>query len=174
MEKTICDGRSWCGLGSWFGGVALEGFHVWGLLVEVAAHLFLICHGQATPSLISYAYSFTCAPIFLSFLILQSFVPLVLGLFLFLFFGENVELFDFMGFFFLCVFVSQEKFWVYGFAGDWVGYCFMGLFLGFIFCFFGFDGDWAWLLDLDLGFARDWFSCFLDLGRTWRKFHVSI
>ena len=42
---------------------------------------------------------------------------------------------------------------------------FMGLFLGFIFCFFGF-GDWVWLLDLDLGFARDWFGCFLDLGRT--------
>ena len=32
---------------------------------------------------------------------------------------------------------------------------FMGLFLGFIFCFSGFDGDWVWLLDLDLGFARD-------------------
>ena len=46
----------------------------------------------------------------------------------------------------------------------------MGLFLGFIFCFSGFDGDWVWLLDLDLdldlGFARDWFGCFLDLGRT--------
>ena len=47
---------------------------------------------------------------------------------------------------------------------------FMGLFLRFIFCFSGFDGDWVWLLDLDLdldlGFARDWFGCFLDLGRT--------
>ena len=43
---------------------------------------------------------------------------------------------------------------------------FMGLFLGFIFCFSRFDGDWVWLLDLDLGFARDWFGCFLDLGRT--------
>ena len=32
---------------------------------------------------------------------------------------------------------------------------FMGLFLGFIFCFSGFDGDWVWLLDLDLGFVRD-------------------
>ena len=32
---------------------------------------------------------------------------------------------------------------------------FMGLFHGFIFCFSGFDGDWVWLLDLDLGFARD-------------------
>ena len=44
----------------------------------------------------------------------------------------------------------------------------MGLFLGFIFCFSGFDGDWVWLLDLDLDlrFAKDWFGCFLDLGRT--------
>ena len=31
---------------------------------------------------------------------------------------------------------------------------FMGLFLGFIFCFF-FDLMEIWLLDLDLGFARD-------------------
>ena len=49
----------------------------------------------------------------------------------------------------------------------WV--CFSGLFmvwfLGFIFCFSG-VGDWIWLLDLDLGFARDWFDCFLDLGKT--------
>ena len=30
---------------------------------------------------------------------------------------------------------------------------FMGLFLGFIFYFSGFDGDWVWLLDLDLGFC---------------------
>ena len=43
---------------------------------------------------------------------------------------------------------------------------FMSLFLGFIFCFSRFDGDWVWLLDLDLGFARDWFGCFLDLGKT--------
>jgi len=50
-----------------------------------------------------------------------------------------------------CVFVSQEKFWVYRFAGDWVGYCFMGLFirftydlvwfLSFISCFSVFGGD---------------------------------
>ena len=32
---------------------------------------------------------------------------------------------------------------------------FMGLFLGFIFCFFGFDGGWVWLLELDLGFVRN-------------------
>ena len=43
---------------------------------------------------------------------------------------------------------------------------FMSLFLGFIFCFSSFNGDWVWLLDLDLGFARDWFGCFLDLGKT--------
>ena len=34
----------------------------------------------------------------------------------FCFSGGNVELFVFMGFF--CVFVSKEKFWVYGFARD--------------------------------------------------------
>ena len=51
---------------------------------------------------------------------------------------------------------------------------FMGLFLGFIFCFSRFDEDLVWLLDLDLGFAGDWFGCFLDLGRTRRKFAVSI
>ena len=37
---------------------------------------------------------------------------------------------------------------------------FMGLFLGFIFCFYGFDEDLVWLLDLDLGFTGDWFGCF--------------
>ena len=76
-------------------------------------------------------------------------------------------------FFFLCLFSKKNS----GFMGLLeiaLVIVFMGLFLGFIFCFSGFDGDWAWLLDLDLGFARDWFSCFLDLGRTWRKFHVSI
>ena len=149
MEKTICDGRSWCGLGSWFGGVALEGFHVWGLLVEVVAHLFLICHGQATPSLISYAYSFTCAPIFLSFLILQSFVPLVLGLFLFLCFGENVELVEFMGFFFfLCVCFPRKilGLWICWRLG-WL------LFYGFIsWVYFLFFWIW-WRLGLVTGFG---------------------
>ena len=48
----------------------------------------------------------------------------------------------------------------------WLVTVFMGLFLGFIFCFSGFDGDWVWLLDFHLGFARDWFGCFLNLGRT--------
>ena len=62
---------------------------------------------------------------------LQNFVPLVLGLFCFLFFGENVELFDFMGFF--CVFVSQGNFWVYGLLELGLVSVFMGLFLGFIY-----------------------------------------
>ena len=99
---------------------------------------------------------------------LQNFVPLILGLFLFLFFGENVELFDFMGF--LCV-CFPRKF--LGLLEIGLVTVFMGLFLGFIFCFF-LDLMEIWLLDLDLGFARDWFGCFLDLGRTWRKFPVSI
>ena len=50
----------------------------------------------------------------------------------------------------------------------WV-YLWFGLFSWIIFCFFGFDGDWIWLLDLDLGFVRDWFGFWvylLDLGRT--------
>ena len=111
---------------------------------------------------------------------LQNFVPLVLGLFLFLFFGENVELFDFMGFLCVCFPIKFLGLWV---ARDWVGYCVYGFvsrvylwfgFLDLFFCFSGFDGDWIWLLDLDLGFARDWFGCFLDLGRTWRIFLISI
>ena len=69
---------------------------------------------------------------------------------------------------FLSFFVSLFPKKNYGFMGllD-IGLVavFMGLFLGFIFYFSGFDGDWVWLLDLDLGFARDWFGCFLDLGR---------
>ena len=35
----------------------------------------------------------------------------------FCFFGENVKLFVFMGFF-VCFFFSEEKYWVYGFARD--------------------------------------------------------
>ena len=83
-----------------------------------------------------------------------------------------MELFDFMGF--LCV-CFQRKFLGLWVAGDWVGDCVYGFvswvylwfgFLDLFFVFSGFDGDWIWLLDLDLGFARDWFGCFLDLGRT--------
>ena len=48
----------------------------------------------------------------------------------------------------------------------WV--CFSGLFmvwfLGFIFCFSG-DGDWIWLLDLDLGFAK----IGLVVSWTWKE-----
>ena len=98
------------------GRVALEGFHVGGSLAaggrgaQLHPSLFLICHGRATPSLISSTYSFTCGLIFLSFFILQgthgftSNVPplaLVLSLWFFFFFGENVELLVFLGF--LCV-----------------------------------------------------------------------
>ena len=39
--------------------------------MEVATHLFPICHGRATLSLISSAYGFACGSIFLSFFILQ-------------------------------------------------------------------------------------------------------
>ena len=35
---------------------------------------------------------------------------------------------------------------------------FMGLFLGFIFCFSGFDGDWVWLL-LEFGKNMKKISC---------------
>ena len=78
---------------------------------------------------------------------------LLFWVFFVFFFSRGCGVFLFYGFF-LCV-CSQ------------IGLVtvFMGLFLGFIFCFSGF-GDWVWLLDLDLGFARDWFGCFLDLGRT--------
>ena len=70
---------------------------------------------------------------------LQNFVPLVLGFLFFL--GENVELFDFMGFLCVCFPRKFLGLWV---AGDWVDTVFMGLFLeifmvwflGFIFLFF--------------------------------------
>ena len=39
------------------------------------------------------------------------------------------------------------------------------LILDFISCFSRFDGDWIWLLDLDLGFARDWFGA----SWTWEE-----
>ena len=62
-----------------------------------------------------------------------------------------MELFDFMGF--LCV-CFPRKF--LGLLEIGLVTVFMGLFLGFIYhCFSEFDGDWVWLLDLDLGFARD-------------------
>ena len=47
----------------------------------------------------------------------------------------------------MCLFPKK----IYGFMGLlYIGLVsvFMGLFLGFIFCFSGFDGDFFWLLDL--------------------------
>ena len=79
-------------------------------------------------------------------------------------FSRGFGVFLFYGFF-VCLFPKK----ISGFMGLLeIGLVavFMGLFLGFIFCFTGFDGDLVWLLDLDLGFARDWFGRFLDLGRT--------
>ena len=73
-----------------------------------------------------------------------------------------MEFFDFMGF--LCLFPKKISRFM-GLLEIGLVVVFMGLFLGFI-CFSGFDGDWVWLLDLDLVFARDWFGCLWDLGRT--------
>ena len=95
----------------------------------MAAHLFPICHGRATLSLTSSAYGFACGSIFLSFLILQNFVPLFLVFFFF--FREDMELFDFMGF--LCVCFPRN---FLGLLEIGLVIAFMGLFLGFIFCFF--------------------------------------
>ena len=88
--------------------------------LAMVAHLFPICHGRATPSLISSAYSFACGSIFLAFLILQNFVPLVLGFFAFVF-SRGCGVFFILWVY--CVFVSQENFWIYGFARDLVSYC---------------------------------------------------
>ena len=60
-----------------------------------------------------------------------------------------MELFDFMGF--LCVCFPRN---FLGLLEIGLVTVFMGLFLGFIFCFF-LDSMEIWLLDLDLGFARD-------------------
>ena len=60
-----------------------------------------------------------------------------------------MELFDFMGF--LCV-CFPRKF--LGLLEIGLVTVFIGLFLGFIFCFF-LDLMEIWLLDLDLGFVRD-------------------
>ena len=141
------------------GGVAVEVFHVGGLLAaggrstQLHPSLFPICHGRATPSLISSAYSFTCGPIFLSFFILQDThgftfdVPpltLVLSLFVFFFLGKECGVACF--FWVFCVFVSQENLWVYGFIGDWFG--FLDLFLVFLdFIETGF-GCWIWICGL--------------------------
>ena len=72
-----------------------------------------------------------------------------------------------------CVYVSQEKLWVYGFAGDWVGYCVMGLFIQFTYglvwfllfisCFLDLMeikfGCWIWILVLlEIGFVVGFIS----------------
>ena len=77
----------------------------------MVAHLFPICHGRATPSLISSAYSFACGSIFLAFLILQNFVPLVLGFFAFVF-SRGCGVFWFYGFI-VCLFPKK----ISGFMG---------------------------------------------------------
>ena len=109
------------------GGVALEVLHVGGSLAaggrnaQLHPSLFPICHGRATPSLISSAYSFTCGPIFLSFFILQDThgftfdippLTLVLSLFVFFFFGKECGVACFSGFF-VCLFPKK----IYGFMG---------------------------------------------------------
>ena len=136
---------------------------------EWPLRVFPICHGRATPSLISSAYNFTCGPIFLSFFILQdthgftSNVPplaLVLSLFvfLFLFFSFLERMWSCLFFWVFCVFLSQENLWVYGFVGEWLGYYvygfiyglvwFLDLFLVFLdFMETGF-GCWIWIWDL--------------------------
>ena len=57
-----------------------------------------------------------------------------------------MELLVFLDFLYVCF---PRKF-----MGLWV-YWRLVWFLGFISCFPGFYRDWIWLLDLDLGFARD-------------------
>ena len=79
--------------------------------LAMVAHLFPICHGRATPSLISSAYSFACGSIFLAFLILQNFVPLVLGFFAFVF-SRGCGVFLFYGFI-VCLFPKK----ISGFMG---------------------------------------------------------
>ena len=69
----------------------------------------------------------------------------------FCFFGENVKLFVFMGFF-VCVFFLKKNTGFMGLLEIELVTGFIGLFLRFISCFSGFDG-----VDLDLGFAGDWF-----------------
>ena len=230
---------SWCGLGFWFGGVSLEGFHVGGSLVVWFSSPFLL--GKSNFSLarkrrkylgvwfgswgrwfgereqrnrkeylmtdqciescsmtipplrktrfwgsmvtITALWSMSCPSLpplsIFPFSIAKLCSSCSGFVFVFVFWRECGVVW-FYGFF-VCLFPKK----IYGFMGCWrLGWllclwvCFSGLFmvwfLRFIFCFSGFDGDWIWLLDLDLGFARDWFGYFLDLGRTWRIFHISI
>ena len=86
------------------------------------------------------------------------------GFFCFCFFKRMWSFFILWGFF-VCLFPKKISGSI-GLLEIGLVTVFMGLFPGFIFCFSGFDANWVWLLDLDLGFARDWFGCFLDLGIT--------
>ena len=150
------------------GKVALEGFHVGGSLAaggrgaQLHRSLFLICHGRATPSLISSTYSFTCGLIFLSFFILQgthgftSNVPplaLVLSLWFFFFFWRECGVACF-SMFFVCLFPKI----ISGFMGlleNGLVTMFMGLFMvwfGFLDLFLIFldfveteFGCWIWI-----------------------------
>ena len=75
-----------------------------------------------------------------------------------MFFREDLESFYFMGFW--CIFFPKKISGFMGLLEIGLVAVFMGLFLGFIFFFYGFDEDLVWLLDLDLGFTGDWFGCF--------------
>ena len=101
---------------------------------------------------------------------LQNFVPLVLGLFLFLFFGENVELFDFMGFLCVCFPIKFLGLWV---AGDWVGYCVYG-FVSRVYLWFGFLDSFFVFLVMEIGFGYwIWIWGLLEIGLvaswTWEE-----
>ena len=100
---------------------------------------------------------------------LQNFVPLILGLFLFLFFGENVELFDFMGFLCVCFPRNFLSLWV---ARYWVGYCVYG-FVSRVYLWFGFLDLFFVFLDLiEIGFGC-WIWGLLEIGLfaswTWEE-----
>ena len=51
------------------------------------------------------------------------------------------------------MFVFQEIFWVYGFVGDWVGYCLYGS-VSYVYLWFGFLDLFFVFLDLmEIGFS---------------------
>ena len=90
------------------------------------------------------------------------------GFFCFCFFERMWSFFFFLYIYLIlwvfCVFVPKEISGCMGLLEIGLVTVFMSLFLGFfyfLFFFSGFDGDWVWLLDLDLGFARDCFGCLL-------------
>ena len=134
--------------------------------MEVATHLFLIYHGQATSSLISSTYGFTCGPIFLSFLNCKTMFLLFKVCFCFCFLERMWSCLILWVF---CVFFSQENLWVYGLLEIGLVNVFMGLFLGFIYrsiswiFFFFLDlmdigfGCWNWIWGLlEIGLVASW------------------